>query len=133
MSDELLATWRADETTPGAARRLVRSFLEGCGLHDLVEIAVLLTSEVVTNSLLHAPGDIGLRAARRDDMVRIEVYDRNPTPARLVAQPDERGRGLQIVAAEADGWGSEPLIGCKVTWFELREHVAAPREEPVSR
>ena len=125
LSDELLATWRADETTPGAARHLIRSFLVDRELDALVDRAVLLTSEVVTNSLVHAPGDIGLRAARYGDFVRIEVYDRNPSLAQLVEQPDHRGRGLQIVASEADDWGSEQLHGGKVTWFALRDHPAS--------
>ena len=47
------------------ARRHVRDLLERSGREDLMETAVLLVSEVVTNALLHAGTDIDLTGRRR--------------------------------------------------------------------
>ena len=57
------------------ARSLMRGLLRETGRDDLVETAVLLVSEVVTNALLHAGTDIELAAALSEDGLRVEVGD----------------------------------------------------------
>lgn len=114
----------ARPTSPGEARRFVGDVLRGHGLaaDEVVEAALLLTSELVTNAVLYAAGtidvdvDIDLRA------VRVEVGDHSaqvPTPRD--AGPDETsGRGLHLVEAIARAWGVEQQRDDgKVVWFEL--------------
>ncbi|MGW7436663.1 ATP-binding protein [Streptomyces sp. NPDC054849] len=91
--------------------------------------AELLLSELVTNAVRHARApqgrDIGVRLARYEGVLRVEVADAGPavklTP-QVVAEWDERGRGLAIVAALAERWGCCPRrhgIG-KALWAEVR-------------
>lgn len=114
---------------PGAARRAIE------GLADAVDAGVLrdaqlLVSEVVTNSIKHAGSDepIQLRVWTRPNGLTVEVadggfgFDNRPPAER---SDDEGGRGLLIVEALADRWGTSHDARARV-WFEL-----SPR--PVSR
>ncbi|SOD84001.1 ATP-binding protein [Streptomyces sp. Ag109_G2-15] len=112
---------------PGAvrtARAAVRGQLRGWGLECLAELAALLVSELVTNSLRHATGPIGVRLVRPaglGDTLLVEVSDPLPDPPReRVAHPeDESGRGLQLVADSSRRWGTRPGGTGKTVWFEL--------------
>ncbi|MET8979199.1 ATP-binding protein [Streptomyces sp. NPDC004539] len=94
---------------------------------DVVDNAVLLLSELMTNAYRHAkvPGrEVHAHAVLHDDVLRVAVEDADntlPTP-RDAGPLDESGRGLALVAAIADKWGAEPRpygIG-KAVWFEMR-------------
>ncbi|MFB7503868.1 ATP-binding protein [Streptomyces broussonetiae] len=112
---------------PGAvhtARAAVRGQLHGWDLDCLADLAVLLVSELVTNSLRYATGPIGVRLVRPDGLggtLLVEVSDPLPDPPReRVAHPeDEGGRGLQLVAGSSRRWGTRPGAGGKTVWFEL--------------
>jgi anti-sigma regulatory factor (Ser/Thr protein kinase) len=112
---------------PGAvrtARTAVRDQLTGWGLDGLADLAALLVSELVTNSLRHATGPIGVRLVRPADLgdtLRVEVSDPLPDPPReRAASPeDESGRGLQLVAGSSRRWGTRPGDTGKTVWFEL--------------
>ncbi|MGW1588082.1 ATP-binding protein [Streptomyces sp. NPDC002386] len=106
------------------ARGAVRGQLRGWDLDCVADLAALLVSELVTNSLRHATGPIGVRLvrpARLGATLLVEVSDPLPDPPReRVAQPeDESGRGLQLVAGAARRWGTRPGGGGKTVWFEL--------------
>lgn len=60
------------------ARAFVRDTLQGWGFADVVDDAVVLTSELVTNAVVHAGTHADLLCLRSDDGVRIEVSDRYP-------------------------------------------------------
>ena len=106
----------------GAARRYVRDVLDSQRVDEKVTgIVELLTSEVVTNAVLHAHG-AGERAITiTSDTVRVEVDDPSGLlPVRQCAGRDALGgRGLSIVAALARTWGVEPLRQGKRVWFEV--------------
>ncbi|MGW0415262.1 ATP-binding protein [Streptomyces collinus] len=112
---------------PGAvrtARAAVRGQLRGWHLDCLADLAALLVSELVTNSLRHATGPIGVRLVReagREGALLVEVSDPLPDPPReRVAQAeDENGRGLQLVAGSSLRWGTRPGGTGKTVWFEL--------------
>ncbi|AZS85278.1 ATP-binding protein [Streptomyces griseoviridis] len=112
---------------PGAvrnARDAVRDRLRRWNLEPLTDLTTLLVSELVTNSLRHATGPIGLRLVRPahpGDVLRVEVSDPLPDPPReRVARPeDESGRGLQLVALSSRSWGTRPGDTGKTVWFEL--------------
>ncbi|UUU25312.1 SpoIIE family protein phosphatase [Streptomyces sp. DSM 40750] len=109
------------------ARSFVRDTLQGWGFADIVDDAVVLTSELVTNAVVHAGTSADVLCLRADDGVRIEVADRYPEreiPLQgshiNMGSPDrEGGRGLQLCAAMASRWGVEYTSTHKQVWFQL--------------
>ncbi|MFD5818984.1 SpoIIE family protein phosphatase [Streptomyces sp. NPDC059618] len=109
------------------ARSFVRDTLQGWGFADIVDDAVVLTSELVTNAVVHAGTSADVLCLRSDDGVRIEVADHYPEreiPLQATAvnmgSPDrEGGRGLQLCAALARRWGVEYTPTKKQVWFQL--------------
>ncbi|HEX4905321.1 MAG TPA: SpoIIE family protein phosphatase [Acidimicrobiales bacterium] len=108
------------------ARQFVARTLELQGAAALVERAVLLTSELVTNALLHGLPTVHVDVLEVPDGYRIAVSDehpRLPTP-RQASRDDEHGRGLLLVEHLADRWGVDPRPPGKSVWFELRTTAA---------
>jgi anti-sigma regulatory factor (Ser/Thr protein kinase) len=91
-------------------------------------IVELLTSEVVTNALLHArsAGEVSVYVS--PTTIRVEVEDPSSLmPARRQAGTDAvSGRGLTIVAGLARSWGVEPGIRGKRVWFEVDRGEDSP-------
>jgi anti-sigma regulatory factor (Ser/Thr protein kinase) len=117
-------TFPAEPGAVRSARVVVRDQLRGWDLDGLADLTALLVSELVTNSLRHATGPIGVRLVRPAalaDALRVEVSDPLPDPPReRVAHPeDEGGRGLQLVAGASRSWGTRPGTNGKTVWFEL--------------
>ncbi|TVL92657.1 PAS domain S-box protein [Streptomyces sp. SAJ15] len=110
-----------------SARTFVRDTLQGWGLADVVDDAVVLTSELVTNAVVHAGTAAEVVCVRAEDGVRVEVGDRYPERelplegnGRQYANPDrEGGRGLLLCAALASRWGVEYTAARKRVWFQL--------------
>ncbi|MFI1358878.1 SpoIIE family protein phosphatase [Streptomyces sp. NPDC020898] len=109
------------------ARSFVRDTLQGWGFADIVDDAVVLTSELVTNAVIHAGTSADVLCLRSDDGVRIEVADLYPEreiplqgSLASMGSPDrEGGRGLQLCAALAGRWGVEYTPTKKQVWFQL--------------
>ncbi|MBC9726956.1 ATP-binding protein [Streptomyces sp. TRM68367] len=117
-------TFPADPGAVRTARAAVRGQLRHWGLDSVGDITTLLVSELVTNSLRHAIGPIGVRLVRPSDLngvLLVEVSDSLPDPPReRHARPDdESGRGLQLVASSSRRWGTRPGHTGKTVWFEL--------------
>jgi anti-sigma regulatory factor (Ser/Thr protein kinase) len=121
----------ASLTIPGrpehvsAARHFVLESL--CG-HPATSIAVLLASELVTNSVRHsdsrAPGGtvtITVTTSGGDALVEVADAGGATAPALRPAPGDallEYGRGLSLVDACASVWGfHRERAGASVTWF----------------
>ncbi|MFE9453706.1 ATP-binding protein [Streptomyces sp. NPDC006739] len=110
-----------------AARRVVRALLSSWGVgEDVLDNAVLVTSELVTNALVHSPGErITCRLHGGTDRVRIEVEDQNRGPTlpvpRRSGPDDQNGRGLFLVDALSSDWGVTVVPGrpARVVWAEL--------------
>jgi anti-sigma regulatory factor (Ser/Thr protein kinase) len=106
------SSWNCSRTFPARPDQVsqARAFL-GSALTDcpMAADAVLICSELCTNAVLHTNsarpgGQFTVRADVRDgEYVRIEVEDQG---GRWIVgeRCDERGRGLEIVAATADYW-----------------------------
>ncbi|MFH8289931.1 SpoIIE family protein phosphatase [Streptomyces sp. NPDC018059] len=109
------------------ARSFVRDTLQGWGFSDIIDDAVVLTSELVTNAVVHAGTAADVLCLRSEDAVRIEVSDRYPEREIPLQQssvnmgsPDrEGGRGLQLCAALATRWGVDYTPTHKLVWFQL--------------
>ncbi len=117
------STFTASLASAGAARRFVADTLNGAGVaHEVVDVAELLTSEIVTNAVVHADCPAVVGVDRHGGRVRIEVADGAPGVPQLRHVPPDAtaGRGLAIVDAFASRWGVEPCrAGGKIVWFEL--------------
>jgi anti-sigma regulatory factor (Ser/Thr protein kinase) len=111
-------------TSPGEARRFVGDVLRGHGLDtgEVVDAALLLTSELVTNAVLYAAGTINVDVDLDLTAVRVEVGDdsADPPAPRDADADSSSGRGLHLVEAIARAWGVEQhRDDGKVVWFEL--------------
>lgn len=84
-------------------------------------MVTLLTSELVTNAVLHANSDIQLMLCARNGTVRVEVSDSSPQVPTLPRfnPAAQTGRGLTLVEKGATTWGvSKQSVG-KTVWFEV--------------
>jgi anti-sigma regulatory factor (Ser/Thr protein kinase) len=120
------AEFPASPGSAAAARRFVEGTLQRQGWSPSdVDTVLLLTSEVVTNAVVHARTKVLLQVRLSPDTIRVEVDDHGTGEAVLaVADVDDvRGRGLRIVDALADRWGDDRACGRHCVWFELRAHA----------
>ncbi|NJP42504.1 SpoIIE family protein phosphatase [Actinacidiphila epipremni] len=113
-------TFPAEASAVRLARRRVRDTLAEWELPELIDVTVLLVSELVTNSLRYAHGPIGVRMVRGGSLL-VEVSDPLPDPPRerTTTAEDEGGRGLQLVAGASRRWGTRHGPLGKTVWFEL--------------
>ncbi|MDI2126331.1 ATP-binding protein [Yinghuangia seranimata] len=117
----LPVTVEAVPTARHALRGSVRALIPS-GPLDILE---LLVSELVTNAVRHSPhsGTVTVEVLRRERSVRIAVTDAAatllPRPRTPVATADEHGRGLMLVEALAEDWGSRLVPGGKVVWCDV--------------
>ena len=99
--------------------------------------AELLTSELVTNAVLHARGDVTVTLAVADGVAEIGVSDRSSDlpHQRSRTWRAEGGRGLRLVELVALEWGVATVAGGKQVWFRLDidSQLAAPDRLPVRR
>jgi anti-sigma regulatory factor (Ser/Thr protein kinase) len=110
-----------------AARAFVREVCRYWQLalpdNTLVDRAVLLASELVTNAMVHARTELRLRVELRGELLHLAVHDGSPRLLRLVTSPDpeaEGGRGLWLVEQLARAWGvNRHPDGGKVVWCTL--------------
>ncbi|MYS39023.1 SpoIIE family protein phosphatase [Streptomyces sp. SID4920] len=121
------ATFDPVARSVATARAFVRDTLQGWGYTDVVDDAVVLTSELVTNAVVHAGTAADVLCLRTEDGVRVEIADHYPE-REIPLQPaglnfgnseSENGRGLLLCAALASRWGVEYSPTRKHVWFQL--------------
>jgi anti-sigma regulatory factor (Ser/Thr protein kinase) len=119
----------ADGMAAGLARRVVRDRLRDWDREDLLDDAVLLASEVVTNVLLHTVNAPALGVTREGAGIRVTVADGSSTPPRHRphAAGATTGRGMELLQDLADDWGWNFVPGGKVVWFVVGNGHAAGR------
>lgn len=112
------------EDAPRAARALMRELL-GAEASEAIEVAVLLTSELVANAVVHGRGEAVLEVSYVPGcgQLRVRVGDhshevpvlRHPSPTQ------DRGRGIGIIEHFSSCWGIDgPGKDGKCVWFELQ-------------
>lgn len=118
-------TLPCEEASASAARRLVRTALDTWGLGVLADDSCVIVSELVTNSLDHTRSrNIRVTVSRpTPGWVRVAVVDKAPRTLpemRTASASDTGGRGLVVVEALSDRWGTDLLGWGKRVWAELR-------------
>ncbi|MGC4895526.1 SpoIIE family protein phosphatase [Micromonospora sp. DT31] len=120
----------ADRRTPAAARALVRTMLLETRLPELLNEALLLTTELTTNAVEHAQTELDIEVETDRDGLTVTVTDfasgpvdeltvgvRNLTSD--ITEVAARGRGLLLVDHFASRWGTTYLPTGKGVWFRL--------------
>ena len=109
------------------ARRVAIELLRRALSEHDVRVVGLLTSELVTNAVVHTTTPFVLDVTLEPGVVRVAVVDGGAGEPRAQGPgaASEHGRGLQLVADLASRWGTDPLPHGKQVWFEL--DVAPPR------
>ncbi|MBO2455673.1 ATP-binding protein [Actinomadura barringtoniae] len=107
-----------------AARTLTKAALEEWALDCLVDDVVLVTSELVTNSLeSHADAIILFLVREADGQVNVTVWDDGPglPEEREMDLASDGGRGLLITRAVSNecGWEPTDALGGKYVWARL--------------
>ncbi|MEV5342236.1 ATP-binding protein [Streptomyces sp. NPDC052676] len=118
---------RADLRAVPEARRALRELLRQWGSPGCSAVAELLTSELVTNALVHTDDDAVLTATIGPHGLRVEVRDfvaRRPRVRVPDADDGTHGRGLVLVESLAAAWGVRPHAVGKAVWFELDADAA---------
>lgn len=108
-------------TAPGEARRFATDVLTSWHRPDLIAPAELVVSELATNAVVHAQTAFVLTMAHLGPAVRLAITDHS-TVLPEVRHPDmttPHGRGMQLVAAMTDRWGTEPNGDGKTVWAVL--------------
>jgi two-component sensor histidine kinase len=90
---------------------------------EVREVVVLLTSELVTNAILHArtPVQVGFRSDADRVMVAVadRVADRSDLRPQEYSPTRLGGRGLSLVADLSADWGTTIYADGKTVWFVL--------------
>jgi PAS domain-containing protein/anti-sigma regulatory factor (Ser/Thr protein kinase) len=119
--------WRLPDAVMHARRFTART-LRRWKVEDVADAVLLVVSELVTNALVHTQGPVRVDLMLRGDRVRVSVGDTSPrAPAKpvIVDWESTGGRGLLLVEAMSDSFGSVPVAGGKQVWSEI---VVPPRE-----
>ncbi|MCD9874524.1 SpoIIE family protein phosphatase [Streptomyces guryensis] len=119
---ESWTVWRVPEAV-GHTRRFTRRTLRAWGVtRDDMDAVLLVVSELVTNALVHTDGQVRLDLMLLDNRLRVSAADSSPrTPVKPTSIGWEAtgGRGILLVEAMSEAWGTVPVSGGKQVWAEL--------------
>jgi anti-sigma regulatory factor (Ser/Thr protein kinase) len=113
------------------ARRFLRDAVADDVEGQVLEDAILLTSELVTNAVRHAghaAGDpVEVEISVNDRTLRVTVRDKGPgfDPAPPRERGEGGGLGFHLVRALSSRWGVERTAVGTDVWFEMGRHTAA--------
>ena len=121
VPEEFRTALPGEAPSAGEARRFVTGRLSDAGLEEMTDTASLLVSELVANAVLHAHTDLVVVVRIDDERVTVEVHDGSagrPDPKNY-SSLSGTGRGLVLVEALAEDWGTETTADGKYVWFGL--------------
>ncbi|GAA3791860.1 ATP-binding protein [Streptomyces coacervatus] len=122
----------AHPASPAQARRLTRARLNVWSVcEDICDTATLVISELVTNALVHtASSHIVCELHDGDELVRIAVRDQGCASgephASRARREEEHGRGLLLIDALCDAWGTHEHGPGLLVWAELPRKADTP-------
>jgi len=111
-----------EPTAAAEARGQVRAVIRAWKVPVDPDIAVLLTSDLVTNAITRGEGETLTLAIRcSGGHLRVDVYDASRSLPVAMDEPagTDTGRGLVLVAALSAEWGSFCTPAGKATYFTL--------------
>ena len=111
-----------EPTAAAKARSQVRAIIHAWKVPVDPDIAVLLTSDLVTNAIMHGEGETVTLAIRCScGHLRVDIYDASRSLPMAVDEPagTETGCWLVLVAALSAEWGSFCIPAGKATYFTL--------------
>ena len=115
-------TVRAGLHAPSIARAFIRCAVQMLGTSASDDV-LLLTSEAVTNSVVHASTEsVGVSLWRGGDRVHVSVTDNDPEQPEIQPLDPTRagGFGVRLIDLLADDWGVARLgDDGKCVWFEV--------------
>ncbi|WUL81300.1 ATP-binding protein [Streptomyces sp. NBC_00343] len=123
-------TFPAVEESAEAARMLVKIALAAWHLEDLTDSGVLIVTELVANAVKHTnTRSIRVVISRPSErFVRIGVVDKARVIPEIVESDDDdllaSGRGLLLIDALAERWGTDMHRWGKQVWAELLSEPA---------
>ncbi|MDH6626606.1 serine/threonine-protein kinase RsbW [Streptomyces sp. LBL] len=112
------------EESAESARKLVRTALAAWHLEELTDTGTLLVSELVANAVKHTNSRVIRVVISRpsERFVRIGVVDKARVLPEMTKPGDDlltSGRGLLLVDALAERWGTDLFRWGKQVWVEL--------------
>ncbi|MFF4834955.1 SpoIIE family protein phosphatase [Streptomyces sp. NPDC001315] len=113
--------WRLPDAVMHARRFTART-LRRWKIEEAADTVLLVVSELVTNALVHTQGPVQVDLMLRGDRVRVSVSDSSPrAPAKpvIVNWESTGGRGLLLVEAMSEAFGTVPVAGGKQVWSEV--------------
>lgn len=120
------ASFGPTNDAPGRSRRFVREALAQWDAIDLVPVAQLVVSELVTNAVFHAVTPIDVHLSWTGETLRIEIHDgTSAVPAITDAATERGGFGLRIVEQLVHDWGIIERHDGKAIWLTI-ERADAP-------
>ena len=112
----------ADLTAAASARAVVEDVIRAWHVPVDADVAVLLTSELVTNAVMHEAGEtVNLVITCGYGQLGVDVHDTScELPVPVDGPPDaETGRGLVLVAGLSSSWGYYRTPTGKAVYFTL--------------
>lgn len=114
-------------------RRIVSAQLRYWHLDQVLDPALLGVTELLANVYRHAGPDkrCTVELTLDEGLLTVSVSDHDPRPPRTGPRPDTLetgGRGLALIEALTDAWGTRPAEdgAGKVVWFALCGPAPAP-------
>lgn len=110
-----------NDQSAAQGRRFVREVLLPCALPEIVDTAVLLASELITNAVLHGRSEVELTVEISGAGVKVSAADMN-SRLPVMQSTDELaldGRGIAIVDLLSTAWGVTATEDGKIVWFCL--------------
>jgi anti-sigma regulatory factor (Ser/Thr protein kinase) len=121
---ELVETVRGEPREVSRVRHALAAALVEWGVDgDDFDVAVLLTSEIVTNAILYGGPPMELHAQLTGAGLLVSVDDGGHeavVPVANVRWDAKGGRGLHLVEALSNRWGVRDRLRGKQVWFELK-------------
>lgn len=113
----------AEPTAPGRVRHWLSAQLTIWAVPEqVISSAVLCTSELTTNALLHAGTAARVEIDLSPERLLVSVADsgtRGAVTRTRTEKLSSRGRGLGLIEQLSDAWGTDPTVRGSTVWFEM--------------